>query len=165
MKFLKRFFIPRNFGAKILKLMWLWPPFFGAGIKLKHIADDYRTIEVEMKLRFWNQNYVGTQFGGSMYAMCDPFFMLILIQNLGKDYIVWDKSATIRFKKPGKGTLKAKFHITQKEIEHIKHQADTSKKVEPHFTVDITDTHGNVIAEVDKLLYVKRKQKDESTNS
>jgi hypothetical protein len=94
---------------RLLRFIRFYPPFLGAGIRLKSISEDMRTIEVEMPLRFWNRNYVGTQFGGSLYTMCDPFFMLILINNLGPDYIVWDKAATIRFKKPGKGLVQAVF--------------------------------------------------------
>ena len=135
-----------------------YPPFLGAGIKIKRIADDLRTIEVHMPLRFWNKNYVGTHFGGSLYTMCDPFFMLILINNLGSGYIVWDKAATIRFKKPGKGLVRAIFHIPHDRIEEIRSQADSQAKVEPQFQVQVTDTYGNVIAEVDKLLYVKKKK-------
>jgi len=134
-----------------------YPPFLGAGIKVKHISDDLRTIEVHMPLRFWNQNYVGTHFGGSLYTMCDPFFMIILLNNLGPGYIVWDKAATIRFRRPGKGLVKATFHISQERIEEIRGQADAEGKVEPQFQVMVIDSQDNVIAEVDKLLYVRKK--------
>lgn len=138
-----------------------YPPFLGAGIKVHHISEDLRTIEVHMPLRFWNKNYVGTHFGGSLYTMCDPFFMLILINNLGPDYIVWDKAATIRFKKPGKGLVKAIFHVSGERMEEIRAQADTQGKIEPQFQAVVTDAKGNVIAEVDKLLYVRKKKPQE----
>ena len=138
-----------------------YPPFLGAGIRIKHIADDLRTIEVHMPLRFWNKNYVGTHFGGSLYAMCDPFFMLILIHSLGPEYIVWDKAATIRFKRPGNGPVKAVFHIPQERIDDIRVQADAQGKIEPQFQTVVTDSEGTVIAEVDKLLYVRRKKPGE----
>jgi hypothetical protein len=137
-----------------------YPPLLGAGIRVPRISEDLRTIEVHMPLRFWNKNYVGTHFGGSLYTMCDPFFMLILINNLGPDYIVWDKAATIRFKKPGKGLVKAVFHISSERIEEIRAQADAHGKIEPHFQTVVIDTDGNVIAEVDKLLYVRKKKPD-----
>jgi uncharacterized protein DUF4442 len=139
-----------------------YPPFLGAGIRVQHISEDLRTIEVHMPLRFWNKNYVGTHFGGSLYTMCDPFFMLILINNLGPDYVVWDKAATIRFKKPGKGMVKAVFHIPSERIEEIRAQADARGKIEPQFQTVVTDADGNVIAEVDKLLYVRKKKRDAS---
>lgn len=135
-----------------------YPPFLGAGVRVKSISEDLRTIEVHMPLRFWNRNYAGTHFGGSLYTMCDPFFMLILINNLGPDYVVWDKAATIRFKKPGKGLVKAVFHVPEERIEEIRAQADAQGKSEPQFQTVVTDDEGNVIAEVDKLLYVRRKK-------
>ena len=85
--------------------MNLWFPFLGAGIRVTRLQSDWKAIDVEMKLRSWNSNYVGTHYGGSLYSMTDPFYMLMLIENLGRDYIVWDKAATIRFRKPGKGKV------------------------------------------------------------
>lgn len=147
---------------RLKRFIRFYPPFLGAGIRVHHISEDLRTIEVRMPLRFWNRNYVGTHFGGSLYTMCDPFFMLILINNLGPDYIVWDKAATIRFKKPGKGMVKAVFHIPSERIEEIRAQADARGKIEPQFQTVVTDADGNVIAEVDKLLYVRKKKPDAS---
>jgi len=110
-----------------------------------------------MKMRFWNKNYVGSHYGGSLFSMTDPFLMLMLINNLGRDYIVWDKVASIRFKKPGKGTVRAHFQITPEEIESIRLQADQGAKVEPVFQVLVLDESGAVVAEVKKTLYVRRK--------
>ncbi|MFN7113148.1 MAG: DUF4442 domain-containing protein [Alphaproteobacteria bacterium] len=141
------------------RLINLWPPFLGAGIKIKEISEDYTDFKVEMKLTKFNRNYVGTQFGGSIYAMTDPFYMLILMKNLGKDYIVWDKAADIRFKLPGKGKLTAHFNISKERIAEIKAQADKDYKVEPRFTVHVKDEQGNVVAEIDKVLYVRRKDR------
>ena len=97
-----------------------WPPFLGAGIRIRHIAPDMKAVDVEMKLRWWNANYVGTQFGGSLFAMADPFYMLMLMANLGPDYIVWDKAASIRYRKPGKGTVRAEFRLSESQIEDIR---------------------------------------------
>ena len=108
-----------------------------------------------MKLRWWSRNYVGTQFGGSLYSMCDPFFMLILVEALGKGYVVWDKAATIRFRRPGRGTVRATFHIPMVRIEEIRAAADARGKVEPTFRAEVVDSQGEVIAEVEKLLYVR----------
>lgn len=145
-------------AAKMKRLLNLYPPFLGAGIRVRHVAEDLSVIEVEMPLHFWNRNYVGTHFGGSLYAMCDPFFMVILINRLGRDYIVWDKAATIRFKKPGKGTMKAVFRVPEERVAEIRAQVDANGKIEPTFTVQVTDTEGNVVAEVEKLLHVRKKQ-------
>lgn len=143
----------------VIKFMSFWPPFVGAGVHVKKVAPNFDYIDVEMKLRFWNSNYVGTHFGGSMYSMTDPFIMLILIQKLGRDYIVWDKAATIRFKKPGKGRIRARFTVTESELASIKEQAAKEYKVEPVFVVQILDEQNEVVAEVEKILYVRRKDK------
>jgi acyl-coenzyme A thioesterase PaaI-like protein len=137
-------------------LLNLYPPYLGAGVRVRASAD-LRTFEVRMGLRFWNRNYVGTHFGGSLYAMCDPFFMLILIEHLGRDYVVWDKAATIRFRRPGKGRARATFHIQEERVAEIRAAADRDGKVEPVFRVDVVDDQGEVVAEVEKLLYVRRK--------
>jgi hypothetical protein len=136
----------------------LWPPFLGAGIRLKHISRDMKSVDVEMKLRFWNANYVGTQFGGSLFAMTDAFYMLMLMANLGSDYIVWDKAATIRYKKPGKGTVRAEFRLSDSQIDDIREKLRTLPKYEPVFFVEVKDEAGVVIAEVEKLLHVRKKQ-------
>jgi hypothetical protein len=110
-----------------------------------------------MKLRWWNANYVGTHYGGSLYSMTDPFFMVMLIENLGPDYIVWDKSAAIRFKRPGRGTVTASFRLSDQQIEEIKQALNAEKKIERVFTVEVKDESGTVIAEVEKLLHIRRK--------
>jgi acyl-coenzyme A thioesterase PaaI-like protein len=138
-------------------VMNLWPPFLGAGIRVTRLQPDWRAIDVEMKLRFWNANFVGTHYGGSLYSMADPFYMLMLIENLGRDYIVWDKSASIRFRKPGKGKMLASFRLTEEQIESIRQQLQTQEKVEPTFVVQVTDENGEVVAEVQKLLHVRKK--------
>jgi hypothetical protein len=144
-------------SRKLRRFIRLYPPYLGAGVRVTHIAADFRRIEVEMPLRFYNRNYVGTHFGGSLYSMVDPFYMLMLINILGPDYIVWDKAANIRFKKPGKGVMKATFELTEEKIAEIRAAAETQPKVEPQFQVLVRDEEGNVVAEVDKLLYVKKK--------
>lgn len=141
----------------LLRLLSLYPPYLGAGIRVKS-SSDLRTFEVRMKLRFWNRNYLGTQFGGSLYSMCDPFFVLILSAALGRGYVVWDKAATIRFLRPGRGTVKATFHIPQETIDEIRAAADARGKVEPTFQATVVDGEGKVVAEVEKLLYVRRKE-------
>jgi hypothetical protein len=134
-----------------------WPPFLGAGIRIRHIAPDMKAVDVEMKLRWWNANYVGTQFGGSLFAMIDPFYMLMLMANLGRDYIVWDKAASIRYRKPGKGRVRAEFRLSESQIEDIREKLKTLPKYEPVFSVEIRDEADVVVAEVEKLLHVRKK--------
>lgn len=135
----------------------LYPPFLGAGVHLKTMSKDFRYARVEMPLRFYNRNYVGTQFGGSLYAMTDPWFMFMLMENLGDDYIVWDKAATIRFKKPGRKRVIAEFHMKEEELNEIRSALQSSQKFEKTFTASVFDTDGVLVAEVEKLLYVRRK--------
>lgn len=145
-----------NFRRRLLeKFINLYPPMLGAGIRSRTI--DEWTVEVEMKLTAMNRNIVGVHFGGSLYAMCDPWFMLILMRQLGRDFIVWDKAAGIQFKKPGKGTVRARFHIPPERVEQIRADANAQGKIEPTFTVNVVDTDGQVIAQVEKLLYVRSK--------
>lgn len=141
----------------LIKILNLWPPYLGAGIKVIKFNPEFTDLIVRMKLRFWNRNYVGTHFGGSLYSMVDPMYMLMLMQNLGPGYIVWDKSATIRFLRPGKATVLAHFVLSPEKISEIKMLADTQRKVEPTFTVLIKNTEGEVVAEVDKIIYVRKK--------
>ena len=135
----------------------LYAPFLGAGIRVKRLAPGWKEVDVEMKLRWWNANYVGTHYGGSLYSMTDPFFMVMLIENLGRDYIVWDKSAAIRFKRPGRGTVTASFRLSDQQIDEIKQALNAEKKIERVFTVEVKDESGTVIAEVEKLLHIRRK--------
>ena len=145
-------------------LINLWPPFLGAGIRVRRLSSDWTEIDVEMKLRWWNRNYVGTHYGGSLYSMADPFFMVMLIENLGKDYIVWDKSATIRFKKPGRGTVSASFRLLGPQIREIKQALNSheKQKIERVFTVEVKDESGSVVAQIEKLLHIRRKDQSSS---
>ena len=147
-----------NFRQKILfKMMNFWPPFWGAGVHIDHISKDFMEVDVSLKLRFWNRNYVGTAYGGSLYSMSDPFYMLMLINLLGKGYIVWDKAATIRFKRPGTTKVYAQFRLTPEQLREFKEELKGKNKIEPVLTVYIKDEEGHVIAEVDKTLYIKKK--------
>jgi acyl-coenzyme A thioesterase PaaI-like protein len=137
-----------------------WPPFLGAGIRVEHVAPDMKSVDVEMKLRWWNANYVGTHYGGSLFAMTDAFYMLMLMANLGSDYIVWDKAASIRYRRPGRGTVRAEFRLSDNQLDDIREKLKTLPKYEPRFKVDVKDEQGTLIAEVEKLLYVRRKESE-----
>jgi hypothetical protein len=144
--------------AHLRRWVNLWPPFLGAGIRVVHIAPDMMAIDVEMKLRWWNANYVGTHFGGSLFAMTDAFYMLMLIAKLGREYIVWDKAASIRYRKPGKGTVRAEFRLSDAQLDDIREKLKTLLKYEPVFSVDVKDAAGVVIASVEKVLHIRRKE-------
>ena len=135
----------------------LWPPLFFSGIKVTYLAQDYQELRVTLKLRWYNRNYVGTHFGGSLYSMTDPFYMLMLMNNLGRDYIVWDKSATIDFLRPGKGRVFAEFELTQAMIDEVKAATAGGEKYLPTWEVTVRDDAGEAVARVEKVLYVRRK--------
>lgn len=139
------------------KLINFYGPYVGAGVKMKNMSKDFRYCEVEMPLTLYNKNYMGTQFGGSLYSMTDPWYMLMLIKNLGPDYIVWDKAATIQFKKPGRGTVRAEFRLSQEDIDEVKAYVEKNVKMDKVFKVEIKDLEGKLIAEVDKVVYVRKK--------
>lgn len=143
--------------AWLFRFLSFYPPYLGAGVRVTHVAHDLSSIAVRMKLAFWNRNYVGTHFGGSLYSMVDPFFMLLLIEALGPGYTVWDKEAVIRFKSPGRGTVTARFEMPPERVAEIRAAADAARKTEPRFTVEVLAESGEVVAEVEKLLYVRRK--------
>jgi hypothetical protein len=140
----------------MLRLVNIWPPIAGAGIRVRWGAD-MKSVDVEMKLRLWNRNFVGTHYGGSLYSMTDPFYMLMLIKNLGPGYVVWDKAASIRFRKPGKGTVRAEFRLTDAQLDEIREQLNTLPKFEPTYKVEVKDEAGEVVAEVEKVLHIRKK--------
>ncbi|MEM8962709.1 MAG: DUF4442 domain-containing protein [Acidobacteriota bacterium] len=144
----------------VFRLLGLYPPYFGAGVWVTRVARDISAIEVRMKLRFWNRNYVGTHFGGSLYSMVDPFYMLMMIELLGPGYLVWDKAATIHFRRPGRGTVHARFEIPPEEVARVRELADNNDKVEPVYTVEVRDADGELVAEVEKVLWVKKKRRN-----
>ena len=149
-----------DFGATGLRrLLNLWPPFRGAGVRVVDIAPDFRTAKVELRSRLLNRNYVGTHFGGSLYAMTDPFFMIMMMRNLGREYIVWDKAGTVRYLKPAKGTVTASFRLDETDVSKAREATANGDKYEPRFRVDIVDAAGMVVADVEKTLHIRKKQR------
>lgn len=146
-------------SARLLKwIMTLWPPFLGAGIYVKHIAPDFREAQVGLRLGLGNRNYVGVHFGGSLYAMTDPFYMLLLMHRLGRDYIVWDQAGSIEYLKPGRGRVSAHFQISDDDLAVIQAATAHGEKHCPQFSVNVTDQSGEVVARVHKTLYVRKKR-------
>jgi acyl-coenzyme A thioesterase PaaI-like protein len=144
--------------AKLLRRgMRYWPPFLGAGISVRSLSEDFRDAVVVLKLGRLNRNYVGTHFGGSLYAMTDPFFMIMLMKNLGPEYLVWDKEGHIEYVAPGRGTVSAHFHLSEHRIAEVREQASGGEKIFPEFHVSVKDEAGAVVARVRKTLYVRLK--------
>jgi len=135
----------------------LYPPYLGGGIRVTEISSDWSELRVRMKLRWYNRNAVGTHFGGSLYSMVDPHLMLLLMQRLGGDYLVWDQAATIEFCRPGTGTVEARLAVSEAELELIREKTAAGRPFRPTFAVEICDEQGDIVATVAKTLYVKRK--------
>jgi acyl-coenzyme A thioesterase PaaI-like protein len=138
-------------------LLNFYPPYLGAGVKIEFISDDWRELHVSMKLRWYNRNTVGTHFGGSLYSMVDPHYMLLLMQLLGKGYFVWDKASNIEFIKASKDEVTAVFKISDVELNDIKANTDSGEKYFPIFQVEIRDKNNDLVAKATKTIYVKKK--------
>jgi acyl-coenzyme A thioesterase PaaI-like protein len=139
-------------------LLNLWPPFLFTGIRVLEVSEDFRKAKVRLKLSMFNQNAVGVHFGGSLYAMTDPFCMLLVMSRLGKDYVVWDKSADIDYIKPGKGTVTAEFLITDAFIDDILANTAQGEKYLPQIPVYVKDEQGEVVAKLNRTIYIRRKK-------
>ena len=145
----------------------VWPPFLLSGIHVRRLSADWHHAEVELRLRPWNRNYVGTHFGGSLFAMTDPFWMILILRALGPDYVVWDKSAEIDFVKPGRGTVHCRFDLEEPVLDELRAAAADGSRVLRWFDCPVIDTEGAVVAQVRKQIYVrlKRRSQPESTNA
>ncbi|MFH7766757.1 PaaI family thioesterase [Acinetobacter sp. BSP-28] len=141
-----------------------YAPYRGAGIEIDKVDLANYHIRIKMPLTRKNQNVVGVHFGGSLYSMVDPLYMLILMHHLGSKYIVWDKSASIQFLSPGRGTVYADIRLDSTEIEQIKQLAENHAPVYRNYNVNIFDESGVRIAEVQKTVYIRRKKPKASRN-
>lgn len=146
-----------SISSRLSRLLFnLFPAYFGTGARITHIESNWRHVRLQLPLSVRTRNYVGTIFGGSMYGAVDPIYMLMLIKNLGPDYVVWDKSATIRFKRPGRTTLHADFTIEQVELDMIRSELVSRTSVERVYAVDLLDNNSVVHAHVEKTLHIRR---------
>ncbi|WP_435361189.1 DUF4442 domain-containing protein [Haloarchaeobius sp. DFWS5] len=132
----------------------LWPSYRGTGGRVRYIADDWQEIRIEIPKGWRTRNYMGTTFGGSIYGACDPMFAMILIQALPDEYAVWDKAATVRFKKPGTEDLYARFRIDDDELAAIETALETEDSVDREYTADVIAADGTVHATVEKTVYI-----------
>ena len=153
-----------NLRDQFFKKPWLfktylnfWGPYRAAGIRVAEIAPDFSRVVVELRELRNNRNAVGTHFGGSLYSMCDPFYMLMFIARLGKDYVVWDKAARIDFERPGKGTVRAVFTLTAADDDAVRRETENGARYKPTYVVEVIDATGERVARVEKVLYFRRK--------
>jgi uncharacterized protein DUF4442 len=135
-----------------------FPAYRGSGGRVTFIRHDFMEVHVTLPLWWRTRNYVGTIFGGSIYASVDPFYMLMLIKCLGREYLVWDKAASIRFRRPGRSTLYATFQFDQSLLDGIRAELETVEKLDRHFTVELKDAAGDVHAVIEKTVNVRKRQ-------
>jgi acyl-coenzyme A thioesterase PaaI-like protein len=143
--------------AGMRRMLNFWPPFLFSGITVLEVSKDFRHAKVRLKKKMLTSNYVGTLFGGSLFAMTDPFYMVMVLKNLGKDYIVWDKRSEIEYVSPGKTTVYAEFNLTDADLAEIKQEVALSGKYLRWFEVEIKSADGTVVAIVKKQIYVRAK--------
>jgi acyl-coenzyme A thioesterase PaaI-like protein len=149
--------VPESWRTRITRWGFnLFPAWRGTGARVTHIAADWREVRVRLPLSWRTRNYVGTIFGGSLYGAADPMYMIMLIKNLGPGYAVWDKAATIRFRKPGRTTLFARFVLEEAELDEIRRLLETAASIERVYTVDLADAEGTVHATVEKTIHVRK---------
>jgi acyl-coenzyme A thioesterase PaaI-like protein len=134
-----------------------WLPYLFSGVRVLELADDWSSARVRLRLHWFNRNYVGTHFGGSLFAMSDPFWMLLIMNSLGREYVVWDKAAEIDFVSPGKGDVFAEFKLTEDRLEEIRRLTEDGGKALVWFENEVLAADGTVVAKVRKQLYVRRK--------
>ena len=136
----------------------LWPPFVGAGIHVTELSPDFRSATVRLRHGLLNRNYFGTHYGGSLFSMTDPFYAILLLHNLPRGYVVWDKASSIEFKVPGRGDVFARFALRDEQIAEVMARTEAGERFEPTWNVDIVDTDDQVVATVAKTLYIRRKR-------
>lgn len=135
----------------------LFPAYRRTGGRITYIRHDFREIIIQVPLNWKTRNYVGTIFGGSMFGAVDPIYMVMLIQIFGRSYEIWDKKASIRFRKPGRSTLTAQFQVDEEEITTIKEILSQQEKADRTYHIDLVDEDGDICAEVEKVIFFRRK--------
>jgi acyl-coenzyme A thioesterase PaaI-like protein len=140
----------------IRRLINLWPPFLFSGIRIVRIAGDWKRLDAELRLRWWNRNALGTMFGGSLFALMDPFYALLMQHHLGRGYNIWTKSAMVEFLSPGRSVAQATFLLTGEIVEEIRAATQDGGKCEPQFLAVVSDPEGKVIARANLTFHIRR---------
>ena len=148
-----------KFGATGMRRLFnLWPVFRGMGVHVVELDPGFRHAVVELRMRLLNRNYVGSHFGGSLFAMADPWFMILMMHRLGDEYVVWDKAGSVRFLKPARGTVTARFELPEESVAEARQRTADGQKFEPVFKAALVDAEGVTVAEVEKTLHIRRKK-------
>ncbi len=160
---------PGFIKSRMLYFWNFWPPFIGAGISIRKVEGGWgggmRAMDIRLRLWPWNSNYVGTQFGGSLFAMTDPFLMVMLMRRLGRDFVVWDKAASIRYLRPGRTDCFVRFEVSDELVSVLRARAEREGRFDWTTKVEIRDADGRVVAEVDKVIYISKRSLYETSSS
>ena len=149
--------MPESFTSRVLRWKFnLFPAYRGTGARVTYIASDFREIRIRLPLNFRSRNAVGTIYGGSMYGAVDPMYMIMLMHLLGREYVVWDKAATIRFRRPGRTTLYATFTLDDAELDAIRDATASGEPLDRTYNVDLVDADGVVHASIEKVIYIRK---------
>lgn len=149
--------MPESLKTRVLRRLYnLWPCYCGTGVRIKYISKDFREIRIELPLNWRTRNYVGTIFGGSIYGAVDPLYMLMLIKNLGQAYEIWDKGATVRFRKPGRSALHAKCILDEEQIKQITELANEGP-IDRVYSINLADHEGAICATIEKTIHIRKK--------
>lgn len=144
-------------ATMVRRFLNLWPPFLFSGVVVEELSQDFRRARVSLRMRALTRNYVGTLFGGSLFAMTDPFWMVMVLRNLGEDYVVWDKAGEIEFVSPGRQSVYASFEVTDALLAELREASADGAKVLRWLETDVVTADGTVVARVRKQLYVRRR--------
>lgn len=151
--------MPESFATRLERLKFnFFPAYRGSGARITYIADDFHEIRIKIPLNWRTRNYVGTIFGGSMFSATDPIYMVMLIKILGNEYVVWDKSTNIRFKRPGKETLFAEFKVTQDELDEIRSLLEANRSIDRIYNIELKNKDGKTHAIIEKTIYIGKKK-------
>ncbi len=142
---------------RLRRLFNWWPPFLFSGIRIEAVSDDWRYARARLKLRWYNRNYVGTAFGGSLFALTDPFWMILVMESLGRNYLVWDQAGEIEFIAPGRGDVIAEFRVDDAVLDELRAATADGGKVRRWFETEVRALDGSLVARTRKQLYVRRK--------
>ena len=155
--------MPESWRTRVERWSFNWfPAYRGTGGRIEYIAADWQEVRVRLPLNRRTRNYVGTIFGGSLYGALDPIYMIMLIKLLGPGYEVWDKAASIRFRRPGRSTLRATFKLDDQALDAIKAEVERDGRYEARYTVDLRDAQGEVAASCEKVLSVRTRKGHET---
>lgn len=150
--------MPESWESRLARWRFNWfPAYRGTGARVDYISGDWLEMRIRLPLSWRTRNYVGTIFGGSLYGSIDPMYMLMLIRTLGSEYIVWDKAATIRFRRPGRSTLYASFRLATESLEEIREAARREGRIDRTFEVELVDAAGEVHATATKVVHIRWK--------